>query len=191
MSMTLANKLTLTRILLIPIFIITLIKPIDRFVMTFGSNTYNTVALLIFFFAMFTDVLDGFVARKKKQRSTLGGFLDPLADKLFLFSSFVILAFLGKIPAWITAVVVSRDLVIVLGWGIIFIITGESVIVPSIYGKLTTFFQTMTILAVLLEFPYAWIVWYAAILFTIVSGVDYTIKGSKRVGAGEVKNNES
>lgn len=183
MAMTLANKLTLSRLLLIPFFIISLIRPIDKFIMTFGAKTYNSIALAIFFFAMFTDVLDGFVARQKRERSSLGKFLDPLADKLFLLSAFIVLAFLGKIPPWITAVVVSRDIIIVLGWTVIFVITGDSVIVPSIYGKVTTFFQTLTVLAVLLEVPYDWIIWYAAVVFTIISGIDYTIKGTKRAGS--------
>lgn len=177
--MNLANKVTIFRIILIPFFLIALIRPPDKFLITLGTKIYNSMPLVIFFIAMFTDVLDGFLARKHGQKSALGSFLDPLADKLFLVSAFIVLAFLGKIPAWVTAVVISRDVIIVLGWAIIFVLTGKSVIVPSIYGKFTTFFQTVTILAVLLNVSYARYIWHGAVIFTIISGIDYIIKGSK------------
>lgn len=166
--MNLANKLTILRILLTPLFIITLLNP---------PSTYNFVPLLIFIFAIFTDLLDGFVARTKRQKTSLGTFLDPAADKLLLTSAFITLAYKHIIPLWVMIIVFSRDIIIVSGWLLIYIFTGQKNIVSSNLGKLTTFTQMLTIFAVLINFPYAWILWLTAVAFTIASGIDYTIRG--------------
>ncbi|MFH1783868.1 MAG: CDP-diacylglycerol--glycerol-3-phosphate 3-phosphatidyltransferase [bacterium] len=179
--MSLPNKLTIFRILLIPFFLITLLRPPDEFLMTLETRIYRSLPLIIFFIAMVTDVLDGFLARRSNQHSSLGRFLDPFADKLFLLSAFIVLSFMNRIPAWITAVVIVRDVIIVIGWAIIFVISGRSVISPSIYGKLTTFFQSATVLAVLLNVSCRSYIWHTAAFFTIVSGIDYTLKGSTHV----------
>ncbi len=179
--MSLANKVTVFRILLIPLFLIALIYSRDKFVIDLGNKTYNSIPLLIFFIAMVSDVLDGFIARKHRQQSSLGTFLDPLADKLFLVSAFIMLAFLQRVPYWVSVIVIGRDLVIVLGWAMIFAIIKQSIIVPSVYGKFTTFFQTLTVLAVLLEVSYVRYIWHIAVIFTLISGFDYIIKGYKQI----------
>lgn len=177
--MNLANKISIGRILLIPFFI--------------GSIVYyraenglaSNLPLIIFFIAVLSDGLDGFVARKFNQKTELGTIIDPIADKLLIITGFVCLAFSKtlpenlRIPAWLPIVVISRDIIIVLGTVVIHLIKGSIQIIPTIFGKVTTFFQMLAILAVLIKFPYSFIIWYLAGAFTIISGIDYIIKGSK------------
>src|SRR5687768_10261011 len=102
--MTLANKITLVRIVLIPVIIIGLLQ---------GTPFWPDV---FFILSVVTDVLDGFVARRRGERTVLGSFLDPVADKLLLVSVYLTLAHLRQLPLWAFVVVFSRDLLIFLGW---------------------------------------------------------------------------
>ena len=169
--MTLANRITILRIILIPVFIITLLQ-----------NQYPWPAI-IFTVTIVTDALDGFIARWRKQITPLGSFLDPLADKLLMFSSFLTLSYLKIIPLWLFVVILSRDLLIVLGWTVVFFLTGSTEIKPRLLGKLTTIFQMVTIWLVLLELPAAWTgrMLLATVLVTTLSGLDYVITGSKKL----------
>ena len=117
--MNIPNLITILRILLIPVFIILLL--------------YNhfSWALAVFAFCGVTDGLDGFIARNSNQRTVLGTYLDPMADKLLLISGFVTLSFLKIIPLWITIVLVSRDLILLIGTLILHMIQGYIVIEPS------------------------------------------------------------
>lgn len=169
---TLANKITILRIITIPGIVISLLE-----------NKINlTVGLLAFCFV--TDLLDGFVARRTGQQSPLGSFLDPMADKLLLTSVFMTLSYLDLVDMWVFVVVFSRDLVIVLGWLVIFILTGSSKIQPRILGKLATGAQMITALAVIWHIPFDWqkiLVW-GTVGITITSGVEYILVGEKRLG---------
>src|SRR5437660_2995932 len=137
--MGLANWLTLLRILLIPVFVTLLVyrRP--------GP------ALMVFAVAALTDLLDGWAARHWKDESTLGAFLDPMADKLLLTSSFVTLTYLKSLPFWITAVVISRDVMLVVGALLIHMIGGRIYPKPTWAGKAATFFQILTVLAAMLS----------------------------------------
>ena len=118
--------------------------------------------------------------------------VDPLADKLLLMSAFICLAVTPnlpghlKLPPYVPIIVISRDAMIVLGSVMIHIITGDVNIRPSIAGKITTFFQMMTIVSVLLQLRWAYAVWAIAVLLTVISGVDYIIKGSRLLGENHV-----
>jgi cardiolipin synthase len=175
--MNLPNLLTILRILLIPFFIIAL------------SYQYQGLALVVFACAGLTDALDGFIARTFQQKTLIGAYLDPIADKLLLGTSFVtltVLSFPNKIPFWLTIVIISRDVIILLGIAILFMLGKKLVIAPSLLGKSTTFFQIL-IIAVVLLFNYlarpipqlitllAWI----TLAVTVVSGLDYLYKGIK------------
>jgi len=178
--MNLANKLTILRILLTPILLIILFKPV--WVVTLASGKeLNMIAIIIFIFAIFTDYLDGFVARKKKLLTPLGTFLDPTADKFLLVSTFIALTVKNAIPFWVMIVVISRDIILLAGWLLTYIFTGVKNITPSILGKLTTFFQMLTVFFALLQFSHNWIFWWAAVIFTVASGIDYTAMGLKVV----------
>ena len=147
--MNLANRITLARIISIPFFIIAV---------TYGKMG---VALGIFLFAVLTDALDGFIARTWNQKTKLGTILDPVADKLLLTSAFIYLAMAPsipidvKLPAYVPIIVISRDVLIVIGSVIVYYVAQDLNVVPSILVKVTTFFQMLTIVSVLTSFHFA------------------------------------
>jgi len=169
--LTLANKVTLARIVLIPVFIIMLLQ---------GLHPWPAI---IFTFTILTDALDGFIARIKKQKTALGSFLDPLGDKLLMFSSYLTLAFLGKIPLWMFVVILSRDILIVLGWAVMYILVGSMEIKPRLLGKLTTIFQMTSVWLVLLGIAHgpAQLLLTLTVIITGASGLDYIIAGTKKL----------
>ena len=177
--MSLADKLTSIRIVLIPVFVSLLIYS--------RSYTYLIhLATVVFLIAVLSDFFDGLAARIRKEKSDFGQILDPVADKLLLFSAFISLYVFRstlplefKMPLELILVVISRDLIILLGVIIINVLKKEALMEPSSWGKLTTFFQMFTILALLFNSPlFPWI-WKGAAIFTLISGVDYFLKGVK------------
>ena len=175
--MTFANKITLFRIISIPFFVASLIfytpeRPYLKF-----------IALGIFLIAIASDVVDGYIARTQRQKTRAGAILDPLADKALLLTAFIFLYRISKtyfcvsLPLWVLLIVISRDAIILVGSGLILATNQMASIKPTRWGKLTTFFQMMTVVALILEFRYSWIIWGTASLFTIISGVDYARKG--------------
>ena len=186
--MNLANWISIFRILLVPVFIGTIVY--------YGPDReyLRAVSLMIFLLAVVSDGVDGFIARTRSQKTRLGSFLDPMADKLLLSSSFITLAlahnlpFDIRLPLWIPILVISRDVILALGSFLIFIITQDLKIVPSFLGKLTTFFQMSTIIAVLLQYKFSYGVWNVAAFFTVVSGFDYLVRGTRVLGAYNAHN---
>jgi cardiolipin synthase len=178
--MGLANWLTVLRILLIPVFVSLLVY------------RQKGPALVVFLAAALTDLLDGYVARQRGSQSRLGAFLDPLADKLLLISSFVTLTWLRVLPFWIAAVVISRDLILMMGALAIHMAGGRITPRPTAVGKLATFFQVLTVLIGLLRPFYALPaiarapVWLAAI-FTVFSGLQYIVQGMRFLNAVHVE----
>jgi len=171
--MGLANWLTLLRILLIPVFVILLVyrRP--------------GIALGVFCLASVTDLLDGYIARRRGSQTRLGAFLDPLADKLLLTASFVTLTYLRMLPFWITAVVVSRDLFLTLGAVLVHMMGGRIHPAPTRAGKLSTFFQILVVLVAMVKprFPAAagllWMLTWIATAFTVFSGLQYIVQGMR------------
>ncbi len=177
--MTIPNLITTLRIILTPIFIIYLLD--EQFV----------AALVVFIICAVSDGLDGFLARVLKQKSSLGAFLDPLADKLILVSTFVALAFMGAIPVWLTVIVLSRDVLISLGVAALQIYRVEVGIHPSILSKITTCFQFATVAVVLAskfflmpEGLYDWLFILTAAA-TIISGLHYVQAWFKMMSQAE------
>ena len=174
--MGLANGLTVLRILLIPVFVTLLV---DR---------KPGWALLVFAAAALTDLLDGWVARYQGMESRLGAFLDPMADKLLLTVAFVTLTYLKTLPFWITAVVITRDAMLVVGALIVHMVGVHIYPRPTWVGKAATFFQILTVLVGLgsrwLHLPVSpkAVVWIAAI-FTVVSGLQYVVQGMRFLNA--------
>lgn len=169
--MTLANKITIVRIVCIPAIVI-------------GLLTDHRLSLyLLLSFCMLTDLLDGLAARHWKEKTRLGAFLDPMADKLLLSSVYLTLTYLNVIHAWIFVLVFSRDLLIVLGWTVIYILTGSSSIQPKVLGKITTALQMALALSFIipqlkpLQIPFLWL----SISATIISAIDYIIIGQKKL----------
>jgi cardiolipin synthase len=167
------NRLSILRILLIPVFVI------------FMVYRYQGSALITFCLATITDGLDGVIARSLNQKTVLGTFLDPLADKLLLTTCFVVLALLEQIPVWLPIVTISRDVIIVLGSAILYIINSHLEISPTYPGKLTTVSQLITVFWVLvhnqLQAPFgvlfSGLLWFTA-LITIISGMHYIYIGT-------------
>lgn len=176
MGLTLANKITITRIILIPFFI--------------AAVVYSRleIALVIFAIAVVSDGVDGLIARTLKQKTQLGTILDPVADKLLLLSAFICLTIASNIPhgirlpPYVPIIVISRDVIIVIGSIIVYFMKGALKIEPSALGKITTFFQMMTIVAVLVGFDRSYVLWNTAVALTVASGVDYVVKGSRHLG---------
>lgn len=170
--MGLANWLTVLRILLIPVFVVLLVyrRP--------GA------ALIVFAIASLTDTLDGYVARRRRSQTRLGAFLDPTADKLLLTASFATLTYLRVLPPWITIIVISRDVILVVGALLVHMVGGHIYPRPTWAGKLATFFQILSVLTGLLahhfHLPIApKPIWWLAAIFTVISGLQYVVHGMR------------
>jgi cardiolipin synthase len=171
-----ANKISTLRILSVPFFI-------AAFVYYSPEKDYlRFVALGIFILGVISDAVDGYIARKSKQQSQAGLILDPLGDKLLLMSAYLCLYlvhFKINFPLPVILVVISRDVLILLGAVVIFIVKNEINIFPTRWGKLTTAFQMLSIIVVILQWKFSFILWWVAVFFTIISGTDYIMRGFK------------
>ena len=191
MFLTYANQLTMLRLVFVPCFVLLLI---------YG---YPKAATVLFLMAAVTDALDGLLARTLQQKTALGSFLDPMADKILLTAAFVTLTIPSlplvlHIPTWLTVLTISRDLLIALSVLIIHLQTHHSEFPPSILGKCTTAIQLITVGICLLAnfdialtaavFPFAI---YATMVLTLASGLHYAYRSIKIIGsyqeAGNVK----
>ncbi|MGD8740600.1 MAG: CDP-diacylglycerol--glycerol-3-phosphate 3-phosphatidyltransferase [Desulfobacterales bacterium] len=167
------NQLTLFRIAAVPIIIILLLFP---------NRICTFIAALLFSAAAITDYLDGFLARKRGQVTTLGKVMDPVADKLLVSSAFIMLASLGWVPAWIACIIIGRELA-VTGLRNIIAEKGEDLSASNL-GKYKTGFQIAAIIPLMIHYPF-WglkvqiigtLFLWGALVFTIWSGADYFIR---------------
>jgi CDP-diacylglycerol--glycerol-3-phosphate 3-phosphatidyltransferase len=174
--MNLANRLTLIRIILVPVFMLFLLIKIE-----YGEY----IAAAIFVLAALTDSLDGYIARKHNQITKLGKLMDPLADKLLITAALISLVQMDKISAWIATIIIAREFVVT---GLRSVAASEGmVIAASIWGKLKTISQIVAVVAIILNnFPFRYLnipfdvaaIW-AAVVLTIISMVDYLYKTRK------------
>lgn len=179
LPVTLANGITLLRILLIPVFMV--------FMLGLDVIPYrDAIAVTIFVLAAATDKLDGYLARSRNAVTVLGTFLDPLADKLLISAALISLVELGRISAWIAMVIISREFAVS---GLRLVAAVEHVVIPaSGFGKVKTFSQIVAVVALILpEFgfifgkPVAWYLINIAALITVASGIDYFLKARDRL----------
>ena len=164
--MTTASKITLARILLIPVFMV---------LMLLGEN-YKWYALGVFIFASATDFVDGYIARHYNQVSDFGKFLDPLADKLLVTAAMLILVQWGRMPAWVVMVVLTREFA-VSGLRMVAASSGK-VLAAGWSGKVKTF-ATMVGLCAMIVFSYLWLDWTVIgviLVTTLYSGIEYFIR---------------
>ena len=192
--MNLANKLTIFRIILVPIMVIIPFIPIPG--EFFGVPYTLLIVDLIFIIASITDKLDGYIARSRNEITTFGKFADPLADKILVLAAMMMLIELGRLPAWIPVIVVAREF-IVSGYRLIAVEKGGKVIAASVWGKLKTVTQMIAIILSFVDingfgaiftkqmetFPFilnliTTILMIICIIATIFSGYDY-LKGGK------------
>ena len=169
---TIANQITLLRLLLIPAFVLLVV---------YG---YFGAALLVFIIAGLTDALDGLIARKSNQRTTLGAWLDPAADKLLLLAAFVVLTLpniglVNRLPIWLTVTAISRDVGIVLTVAIVNLAIGPRTFRPSALGKFATAFFILTCVVVMYfnylgrESSIVDLFIWSALAVTVLSALDY------------------
>jgi cardiolipin synthase len=168
------NFLTLLRMVAIPCFLILL------------EEFRYREALAVFVAAGVTDALDGAIARLTHTKTTLGAYLDPAADKLLLVSAFIALGFMHEVPRWLVVVVLSRDVMIVLGYFFLFMLTQRTMEVqPAVTGKLSTFLQLCSVSLVLLLLvrpglvgsAVADVLFYTTGAMTAVAGLQYLVRG--------------
>ena len=195
MKMNLANKLTIFRIILVPIMAIIPYLNLQGDFM--GLPLTYFWMLLIFIVASITDKLDGYIARSRNQVTTFGKFLDPLADKILVLTAMVLLVELGKIPAWIPIIVLAREF-LVSGYRLIAVEKGGQVIAASIWGKLKTVTQMIAIILIMFDRNNFWdcfrgglngvdfainlvatILLLISVIATIFSGADYMKNGKE------------
>ncbi len=176
--MTWANQLTILRMAFVPLFVLLVV---------YG---YLGGAVAVFVMAGMTDLLDGLIARRYGQRTDLGTFLDPIADKLLLVSSFTVLSiqsldFPVHVPLWLTITVIGRDLLIVLSVLIITLTMGRKLFTPSILGKATTAVQLLTVFVILVgnyfgfALPGTEILIGLTLVLTVLSALHYLGRGMR------------
>ena len=179
MALTFANKVTVGRILIVPFFIATVmyISPLH--------NYFRWLALGLFMVAVVSDIIDGYIARTRGQKTKAGAILDPLADKILLISAFICLYIKRAcfthihFPLWFVLAIISRDVILLLGSMIVRMTTGKLEIEANRSGKLTAFLQIVCVLGVLLQLRFTFVFWYVALVATVVSGIIYIKEGVK------------
>ena len=175
-----ANTLTLTRMFLIPVFVIASV---------YG---YHKFAFYTFVIAGITDFLDGFIARYTKNVTDVGKILDPMADKVMLISIYIVLSLksignLNIVPVWLTLLIIFRDVFIAIGGVIVFFTKDVNSILPSIYGKISTVVQIIGASVILyynaygMRFSHLDEMVYIIGFFTMLSGIMYLVKGVRSV----------
>ncbi len=185
---TVANQLTILRMTLAPFLVVMVLQ------------REFTWALVLFVVAGLTDLLDGYIARHGHQKTTLGAVMDPIADKILLSSSFIVLTWSAglttRIPAWLTVLALSRDVLILLTAALINLTSGWRIFQPSLLGKLSTAAQVLTVGVVLLlnalgsDFPGARWLYRTVLALILVSATHYvylasTGKGLRSRAVGE------
>lgn len=181
--MNIANKISTFRILSVPFFIACLVYYVP------GREYLRHLALVIFVLGVISDGLDGYIARKAKMQSKAGLILDPLGDKLLLISAFIFLSPICqlplKFPLWVSFIIISRDIIIIIGTLVIYMVKQDLDVHPTKWGKLTTIFQMLSVVCVLAQWRIAALIWWPAVIFTVVSGIDYICKGFKILYAND------
>ena len=199
--MNLANKLTIFRIILVPLILIIPFFKISGEL--WGIPLTYLIIDIIFVIASLTDKLDGYIARSRNQITTFGKFLDPIADKILVIVAMLILVEAGKLPAWIPAIVVIREF-IVSGYRLVAVEKSGKVIAASIWGKIKTCTQMIGIIIAFIDvnsfgaifagnltgFPFVLnlcttVLLSISVIATIFSGIDY-LKGCKELFKGEI-----
>ncbi|MER2040206.1 CDP-diacylglycerol--glycerol-3-phosphate 3-phosphatidyltransferase [Desemzia incerta] len=187
--MNLPNKLTVIRIILIPVFMLVVLAPLNWGKLTVLGSTIEITQLvgtIIFVVASLTDWLDGQIARKRNLVTNFGKFADPLADKLLVATAMIVLVGQNLAPSWVVAVIIMRELA-VTGLRLLLVEQGGTVLAAAWPGKIKTNTQMFAIIFLLLnDFPFGFlpfsigtVMLYICLFFTIYSGADYFIKNSQ------------
>jgi CDP-diacylglycerol--glycerol-3-phosphate 3-phosphatidyltransferase len=178
-TFNLPNTITLIRISVVPFLFILLSSP---------GEFWSLILAILFVAASLTDLLDGYIARKYQMITTMGKFLDPIADKLIINTAMILMIPIGRIPAWIVAITIMRDLIVD---GIRSIASSDGLFIQaSRLGKQKTLAQIIAVTALMINYPFLGadthlvgiVILYIAFVLTIYSGADYFIKFYRRIG---------
>ncbi|NTV29185.1 MAG: CDP-alcohol phosphatidyltransferase family protein [Candidatus Omnitrophica bacterium] len=178
MALTLANKITIGRILIIPVFIAVMMYYAPE------REYIRWLALAIYLLAEVTDVIDGYIARNFRQKTRAGSILDPLADKMLFVSALLCLYKVGvdhgwavRMPFWLVVAFASRDIILILGSLLLEVNSPGFEIRPNFWGRLTAFLQVVCVVAVFLQLAAGIVIWSVALAATVLSGVIYMKEG--------------
>ncbi|HOJ51343.1 MAG TPA: CDP-diacylglycerol--glycerol-3-phosphate 3-phosphatidyltransferase [Syntrophales bacterium] len=176
--LNLPNTITMLRLLIIPVLFFLLLSP---------NQFWSLVLAVIFILASLTDLLDGYLARKYELVTTMGKFLDPIADKLVINTAMILMIPIGRIPAWVVAIIIIRDFVVD---GIRTIATSEGVVIQaSGWGKKKTLCQVFAVSALMIHYPFlgadahvvGTVLLFLALILSVYSGLEYLVKFIKEV----------
>ena len=173
------NTLSLIRVFLAPLVLLFLSLRIDKPIFAeFPELSWGDVlAAVVFIVASITDAFDGYIARKYKLVTTLGKFIDPLADKVLVIAAMLALIELDRLPAWIVMVIITREFIVT---GLRLVAAAEGVVIAaSKGGKLKTVCQIIALIMLILNIPGGMMLMWVAMILTVWSGMDYLIKGSR------------
>ena len=180
--MSLANKISVIRILLVPWFVASLVYYHP------ARDWLRFLSAGLFFIGVLSDAVDGLIARSKQQQTQLGTILDPIADKLLILSAIISLSTIRalpeglRIPAWFNLTVISRDAIVVVGSMLVFWLTGKITVKPSRLGKGAIAAQMVVVLVVLLKLPFKIPLLILAAALTVLSGAGYVRTGIRLLG---------
>ena len=185
MALNLANKITIARIIAVPVFIAVMLYSGQ------GHAEFLWIGLAVYLLAEVSDVVDGHIARHFRQKTRAGSILDPLADKMLFISALLCLYHIGRdagwavqMPLWLVVAFVARDVILILGALLLQVHFGALEVKPNAWGKLTAFLQALCVVAVFIQLPLALWIWWAALAATVVSGIIYMQEGIKRLNDG-------
>lgn len=180
--MNLPNKLTVTRVILIPFFVFALLYQGGE------NQTFRWAAAAVFIVASLTDLLDGKIARKYNLVTNFGKFMDPLADKLLVCAALICLIELGELPAWMVVIIISREFII-SGFRLVASDNGV-VIAASWWGKFKTTFQMLAVILLIFNLPalsgFTNIIVWVSLALTVISLVDYIVKNAGVLKEGDM-----
>ena len=188
--MTAANIITISRIALIPCFVVAVVYYVEGFKEGTSADWQYLLAVGLFAITAISDGVDGYVARRFNQKTRLGSILDPLADKALLITALLLLSWdhagaFDRLPLWFPILVLSRDIMLVAGVAVAYMMGGGFEIKPHWLGKIATVLQMVTIGMVLLKFPavkWQLPLWLAGGC-TLLSGIVYVVQGARKLGS--------
>ena len=176
-----ANLLSMSRILLVPCFF-------GLCYYTYSGKAPSLViwCRIVLMVMLLSDFLDGFLARRRREVTVLGSLLDPLADKLFVTASFILLTIFDLLPVWLTMIVVSKDLLVVIGWILVATIQGRVKAIPTETAKWAAAFQFAAITAVVFSIPnsYQFLINITAAILTLLGLSQYVLQGLRLLSTG-------
>ena len=198
-GLTISNKITILRILCIPVFALTVLYYIASAARGAPNAYLHWAALVLFVVASLTDALDGYLARVRNERTRLGAILDPIADKSLLLVALILLSgpwgsvFDAHIPVWYVWLVISRDVLLLVGSVVIHMAVGHVAVVPRFAGKASTVLQMVSVTWVLIEGNIVALGWMlgGAAAFTLLSAVLYVRDGIRQLEKAHLHDNAS